>query len=75
LARNGTWKATISDNGEKLSIVVPMLTMDDRANLPGLTQILLELTSGEKALDTNDLAQEVATLRAEVERLKASPAA
>ncbi|HMJ58303.1 MAG TPA: hypothetical protein VK467_04155 [Gemmatimonadales bacterium] len=74
LARNGTWVAEVNDRDDRLTIRTPMKTIDDRADLPGLLQIAMELTSGDRALETADILAELALLKSEMAALKGVPA-
>ena len=75
IARDGKWSARVSDDDQRLYISVPMKTIDDRAELPSFLEITQELTTGERALDQAELAAEVALLRSEVQRMKATTTA
>jgi hypothetical protein len=72
LSRDGTWVAEVNDRNDRLTIRVPMKTIDDRAELPGMLQIAMELTSGDRALDQNDILAELALLKTEMAKLKAT---
>lgn len=74
LARNGKWKAVVSDDDARLTLSIPVKTIDDRADLPSFLQIVQELTTGERALDTADLAAELTILRNQVKELQAAHA-
>ena len=67
-AREGLWTARVK--GNRLLINVPSYTMDDRMNLPdGLVLILTELAHGKKAVTPADMLQQIADLRAQLERM------
>jgi hypothetical protein len=75
VARNGQWRAEFrntSKTGEhELWIVLPVASVDDRMELPnGMTLILRELLGGEKAVDSESLAQRVALLEKELAAAK-----
>ena len=72
IAREGTWSATVNDQDTRISLSVPMKTMDDRQNLPSFLVICQELTTGARQKDQGELAHEVAALREELSRLSAS---
>lgn len=74
LARNGTWKASVSDDDDTLTISVPVKTIDDRQDLPSFLAIVQELTSGDKPLDPADILAELTILRAQVAGLQAASA-
>lgn len=74
LAHDGKWKAMVSDDDQQLLISVPMKTMDDRADLPSFLQIVQELTTGQRALDQGELAQEVAMLKLQLAQLTGAAA-
>lgn len=73
VARENKWKATVDDH-DRLTISVPMKTIDDRANLPPCLVIFQELTTGARQKDPLELATEVALLRDEIERMKRAAA-
>jgi len=74
LARNGKWKAIVNDENDRLTISIPVKTIDDRADLPSFLQIVQELTTGEREKDTADLAAELVLLRNQVKELQAAHA-
>lgn len=69
LARDGKWKAVVSDDDSTLTISVPTKTIDDRQDLPSFLEIVQELTTGERALDQADILSELTILRAQVAAL------
>lgn len=72
-ARNGSWTATITNDGSqlaKLSIECPIGTMDNRWQLPSLSLILQELLGGRDSLNPDSLLSRVADLEAMIEKLK-----
>lgn len=71
LARDGKWKATVSDDDASITISVPVKTIDDRHDLPPFIQIVQELTTGERALDAADMLAELTLLKAQVAELQA----
>lgn len=72
LARDGKWSATVSDDDTRLTIRVPVKTIDDRQDLPPFLGIVLELTSGNRALETADVLAELMLLRSQVADLQAA---
>lgn len=74
-ARNGTWTATVTQNGtaQELRVMVPSRTVDERMDLPGsLLLILRELAGGAMAVDPLSLAQEVSILKDKLAALEAA---
>ncbi len=69
------WSAKISEGGKRLDILLPMATMDQRSDLPPLTQILLELLNGSEAADPANLIAQLVLQRERIERLEAALAA
>lgn len=67
--RDGKWKAFVSDDDKRLTVSVPMKTIDDRQDLPSFLEICQELTTGERSLDHADLVAEMAMLKAELAEL------
>lgn len=74
LCRDGKWKATVSDDNTRLTISVPVKTIDDRQDLPSFLAIVEELTSGEKPKDQAYLLNELALLKAQMAELTSSHA-
>jgi len=70
LARNGMWSAEVNDRNNRLTIRVPMKTIDDRADLPSLLQVVMELTSGARVLETADVLAELALLKGELAAMR-----
>jgi hypothetical protein len=73
--RNGKWIAQVSDDDQRLDIRIPVKSIDDRGDLPPFLQIMQELTTGERALDVGELANELALLRQQMAELRAGVAA
>lgn len=73
-ARDGKWKASVTDDNTTVMISLPVKTIDDRHDLPAFVQILQELTTGERALDQADLIAEMALLKAQLAELQAAHA-
>lgn len=73
-ARDGQWTADVVLNGtqEELYIKAPMSTSDQRQDLPPLSHILRELLDGARAVDPNMLAEQVAHLTRQLEKLQAA---
>lgn len=74
VARDGKWKAIVSDDDTTVTISVPVKTIDDRQDLPAFVQILSELTTGERALDQGDLIAELALVKAALKDLQSAHA-
>ena len=74
LARDGKWSATVSDDDQRLTIRVPVKTIDDRQDLPPFLGIVLELTSGAKALEPADIMNELVLLRSQMAQLQGARA-
>lgn len=72
VCHDGKWVAKVSDDDQTLLISVPCKTIDDKADLPPFLQILQELTSGERAQDVGELAQELALLKSQMATLQAA---
>jgi hypothetical protein len=72
LARDGKWKATVSDDDQRLTISIPVKTIDDRQDLPSFLGIVQELTTGERALDAADMLAELTLLKAKVAEMDAA---
>lgn len=72
IARDGKWICKVSDDDARMQISVPLKNIDDRNDLPPFLQICEELTTGERPLDTAELAQEVALLRRQVAAMQAA---
>lgn len=70
VCRDGKWVAQVSDDDQRLTIRIPVKNMDDRNDLPPFIQIMQELTSGERAQDVGELAQELALLKAQMAKLQ-----
>ena len=70
VCRDGKWKAFVSEDDQRLTISVPMKTMDDRQDLPIFMQIVQELTSGERAPDVSEMAAELARLKQQMAQLQ-----
>jgi hypothetical protein len=70
VCHDGKWVAKVSDDDQTLLIQIPVKTIDDRADLPPFLQILQELTSGERAQDVGELAQELALLKSQMAQLQ-----
>jgi hypothetical protein len=69
VTHDGKWVAQVSDDDGTLLIRVPVKTIDDRADLPPMLQILQELTSGERTQDVGEMATELALLKSQVAKL------
>jgi hypothetical protein len=64
-ARNGTWKAQITDKGKRLHISVPVAFMDARMSLPpSLILLVHELKTGQGVAEIHELLSEIARLKA-----------
>jgi hypothetical protein len=74
LARDGKWKASVSDDDQRLTISIPVKTIDDRQDLPSFLAIVQELTTGERALDATDMLAELTLLKAKMASLEAARA-
>lgn len=72
LARNGKWKATVSDDDLRVTISVPVKTIDDRQDLPSFLEIVTELTTGDRPLETADLMAELMLLKQQMADLKSA---
>lgn len=72
LARDGKWKAWVSDDDQRLTISVPVKTIDDRQDLPPFIQIVTELTGGDRELNQADILAELTMLKAKLEALEAT---
>ena len=72
LARDGRWKAFVSDDDQRLTIQVPVKNIDDRYDLPSFLEIVQELTTGERVMDTADILAELSMLKAQLETVKAA---
>lgn len=73
-ARDGKWVAnyTPSTNGGKATLHVTIAIQEgDLASTPPLVQILAELATGAKSEDMSTLMVEMATMKAELDALKA----
>lgn len=75
IARDGKWVAMVSDDDQRLTIRVPVKTIDDRQDLPSFLQIVTELTTGERALDAADLAAELVLLKRQMAEMQTRQAA
>jgi hypothetical protein len=75
LARDGKWVAFVSDDNQRLTIRVPVKTIDDRQDLPSFIGIVTELTNGEKPLDQGAILSELALLKAEMALLRGTATA
>ena len=76
-ARNGSWTARVFKDGinEILRIHVPCKDLDARMQLPKhLTAILFELANGERPLDIDALARQLADMREQLAKYEASKA-
>lgn len=74
VCRDGKWTATVSDDDRMLYVSIPVKNMDDRIDLPPFIQIMQELTSGERAQDVGELAQELALVKAQLQQLQGARA-
>jgi hypothetical protein len=72
LARDGKWKAIVSDDDQRVTISVPVKTIDDRQDLPPFLQIVQELTTGERTPDVSDVMAELTLLKAQLADLQAA---
>jgi hypothetical protein len=72
VCHDGKWIAKVNDDDQTLIISVPCKTLDDKADLPPFIQIMQELTSGERAQDVGELAQELALLKSQMAQLQAA---
>lgn len=70
ICRDGKWKAVVSDDDLRLTISVPVKTIDDRQDLPSFLAIVQELASGEKPKNQDDILSELTILRAQVAELQ-----
>lgn len=70
VCRDGKWVAQVSEDDQRLTIRIPVKNIDDRSDLPPMIQIMQELTSGERAQDVGELAQELALLKSQMAKLQ-----
>ncbi len=72
-ARDGKWTATLTRKGGKGRLIVdaPSYSLDQRAELPPLVQILMELLHGAHAADPAHLFDQVQALNARIAELEA----
>lgn len=75
LARDGKWKAIVSDDDQRLTLHLPVKNIDDRYDLPSFLEIVQELTTGERVKDTADILSELAMLKAQLDKLQTAGAA
>lgn len=75
IARDGKWKAIVSDDNQRITISIPVKTIDDRGDLPSFLAIVQELTSGERPPEQAELLNEIALMKAQLAELQAQRAA
>jgi hypothetical protein len=75
-SRDGKWKAQLTWEGKKstLMITVPARSIDDRSELPAMTQVLTELLDGPDAVNPDTMAKRIAALEATIQKLTTSAA-
>jgi hypothetical protein len=74
---NGDWSATIEDKGtprERLLILVPSKTADDRSGLPPFTHILRALIDGDDAINPETMHQRITALEQQIKAAGLTPA-
>lgn len=74
LARDGKWKAVVSDDDQRVTITIPVKTIDDRQDLPSFIEIVRELTTGEREKGTADILAELTLLKAKVAEMQSAHA-
>lgn len=60
--RDGKWRVVVSDMGDRMDLLVPIKSADDRHDLPSFLEVIQELQTGHRTANAMELAERVALL-------------